>query len=110
MPVLLGAYNTFVQWLEAHLFACPFKKYLHVECIGCGLQRSVILLLKGDLPGSLRMYPATIPMIAMVVFLCLHLKYGFRHGATVIKYLQLGIAILIAVFYIYKIVNHKIAD
>jgi len=92
------------------MLSCPSKKYLHIECPGCGLQRSFLLLLKGDLQASFIMYPATMPLMALVVFVCLHLKYQFRNGATVIKYLQLGIAIMIAVFYIYKFVNHKITD
>jgi hypothetical protein len=109
MPViLLGAYNSILHWMEANMLSCPFKKYLHIDCPGCGLQRSFLLLLKGNLIGSLQMYPATIPLIGLVVFLTLHLKYEFRTGATVIKYLYLSIAILIAAFYIYKIVNHKI--
>lgn len=106
----MAAYNGFLQWLGTHMLSCPSKKYLHLECPGCGLQRSFLLLLKGDLPASLAMYPATIPLMALLIFVGLHLKYQFRSGATVIKYLQLGIAIVILVFYIYKIVNHKITD
>ncbi|MBS1563195.1 MAG: DUF2752 domain-containing protein [Bacteroidetes bacterium] len=106
----MAAYQDFLHWLQANMLACPSKKYLHLECPGCGLQRSVLLLLKGDLPASFRMYPAAIPLMALAVFLALHIKYQFRNGATVIKYLQAGIAIIIVVFYIYKIVNHKIAD
>ena len=108
MAVFLGAYHSFLQWLEANMLSCPSKKYFHIECPGCGLQRSFLLLLKGDLLSSLRMYPATIPIVAMLVFVVLHLKYRFEHGAGILKYLFLGIAILIVVFYIYKIVHHQI--
>ena len=108
MAVLLGAYNIFLQWLEANMLSCPSKKYLHIDCPGCGMQRSFLLLLKGDLLASLQMYPATIPILGLLAYVVLHLKYQFRNGAAIIKYLYLAIAILIAVFYIYKIVNHKI--
>ncbi|HEY4151046.1 MAG TPA: DUF2752 domain-containing protein, partial [Chitinophagaceae bacterium] len=81
MAVLLGAYNTFLQWLEANMLSCPSKKYLHIECPGCGLQRSFLLLLKGNLLASFQMYPATIPILAMLTFVALHLKYRFQHGA-----------------------------
>ena len=90
------------------MFSCPSKKYLHLECPGCGFQRSFISLLKGDISESLLMYPATIPILIMVVFLLLHLRYNFTNGATVIKYLQLLIAIVIMVFYIYKLIHFKI--
>lgn len=64
--------------------------------------------MKGDLAASFQLYPATIPILFMFGFTILHLKFGFRQGAQVIKYSQAGIAIVIAIFYIYKIVNHKI--
>jgi len=102
------SYNGFVQWLQDNMLSCPSKKFLHLECPGCGLQRSCIALLKGDLQNSLQLYPATIPLLFLLGFTMLHLKYKFLHGATAIKYLQGGVAFVILVFYIYKIVNHKI--
>ncbi len=94
--------------MEEHLLSCPFKKYLHIDCPGCGFQRSFIALLNGDLQTSLSLYPATIPILIMILFTALHLKYKYLHGATLIKYLQLIIAIVIVVFYIYKIIHLKI--
>jgi Protein of unknown function (DUF2752) len=109
MPLmLLSAYTDTIQWIGQHLFACPSKKYLHIECPGCGFQRSVIYLLDGRLMDSLRLYPATIPLLSLLIFTCIHLKYKFLHGAMIIKYLQFSVAIMILVFYIYKILNHKI--
>jgi Protein of unknown function (DUF2752) len=108
IPLLFSVYSNFTHWLEANMLTCPSKKYLHIECPGCGLQRGFIALLQGDIPASLRVYPATIPLLLLFSFTLLHLKYEFRQGATVIKCLQWGIAIIIVVFYIYKIVNHKI--
>jgi len=108
MPVTPGTYATFLQWLEAHMLACPFKKYFHMECLGCGLQRSILLLLKGDVAGSIRMYPATLPILATLAFLLLHLWFRFRHGAAIIKCMQLFVAIVITGFYIYKIIQQQI--
>ncbi|MBS1917018.1 MAG: DUF2752 domain-containing protein [Bacteroidetes bacterium] len=90
------------------MLSCPSKKYLHIECPGCGFQRSAIALLKGDFYSSFILYPATIPILCMLGFTVLHLKYKFANGANVLKYLQISIAIVIVVFYIYKIINHKI--
>lgn len=105
---LISIYGDMLHWVEGHLLTCPSKKYLHLECPGCGLQRSLISLLKADLPTSFRLYPATIPLLAMVLFTVAHLKFKFSHGALIIKYLQLSAAVVILVFYIYKIVNHNI--
>jgi hypothetical protein len=108
MKLLLLSFRTFTDWIEGHLLSCPSKTYLHIECPGCGFQRSCLALLKGNIPASLTLYPATIPIVLLIFFTLFHLKYKFAHGAAIIKYLQAGIAIVIAVFYIYKIVNHKI--
>jgi len=105
---LLSLYNNFTHWLEANMLSCPSKKFLHIECPGCGLQRSFIALLKGNITNSFLLYPATLPILFMFGFTVLHLKYNFEKGAAVIKYSQIGIAIVIVVFYIYKIINHKI--
>ncbi len=97
-----------IQWLENHLISCPSRKYLHMECPGCGFQRSVLLLLQGEIRESVRMYPATLPILMLVVFSLLHLNMHFTRGALIIKYLYILVAIVILVFYIYKILNHKI--
>jgi hypothetical protein len=97
-----------VDWLERNMFTCPSKKFLHLECPGCGLQRSVIALFRGDIQTSLGLYPATIPLLVLLGFVALHLRFDFRNGATVIKYLYIGVAVIVFVFYIYKVLNHKL--
>lgn len=90
------------------MLSCPSQKYLHVQCPGCGLQRSIIALLNGELLNSFYLYPATIPILALLAFTAMHLKFKFTRGANIIIYMQITIAIVIAVFYIYKIIHHQI--
>jgi hypothetical protein len=106
--LLLSAWQGTVDWLERNMLTCPSRKWLHLECPGCGLQRSVIALFKGDVSASLQLYPATIPLFVLLGFFVLHLKYDFSNGAVITKYLQGCVALIILVFYIYKIVNHKL--
>ena len=101
-------YQQLIHWMQDHLLTCPSSKFLHIECPGRGFQRSVLALLQGHLHASLALYPATIPIMIMIVFTALHLKYNFLHGATCIKYLQVAIAVVILVFYIYKVIHLKI--
>ena len=79
-----------------------------MECPGCGMQRSLLALMRGELAASWSLYPATVPILLLMGFTLLHLTYRFQMGAGIIKYSYAVIAIVIAVFYIYKIVNHKI--
>ncbi|MDB5086861.1 MAG: hypothetical protein JWR09_855 [Mucilaginibacter sp.] len=59
----------FINWLQNHLIPCPFKYLTGIDCPGCGFQRSVIALIRGDLYKSLALYPATIPLILLSVYL-----------------------------------------
>jgi hypothetical protein len=96
------------EWLKVHLLTCPSKHFLRLDCPGCGLQRSFIALLEGDLSQSLRLYPATIPMLFTFVFTALHIKFNFRYGASVIKWSFILTVSIIVIFYIYKIFTHKL--
>jgi hypothetical protein len=60
-----------IKWVEDYLLTCPSKHFFHVDCPGCGLQRSVLALFEGDLVKSFQLYPATIPIFFLFYF------YGF---------------------------------
>lgn len=98
----------FLDWLNGHLFTCPFKSYFGLDCPGCGLQRSLIALLKGDLLASFKFYPATIPLIALIIFTLVHLKFDFKFGAALIKISFFAVAVIVLINYIYKIYNHQL--
>lgn len=92
-----------VDWLEEHLMACPYKKYFNIDCMGCGMQRSFIELLKGNLVESFMLYPALLPLIAMILFLPLHLVFKFKNGASVLKYFFIFNISIVVIGYIIKI-------
>ena len=108
MLFILNTYLGGIDWLEKHLLACPSKKYLHMECPGCGMQRSGIALLKGEFVQSLFLYPALIPMMILCIYTALHLKYKFSNGPRNIFIIQLGSVTIIVLHYIYKFLNHQI--
>jgi hypothetical protein len=99
-----------LEWLKQHLLVCPSKYFLRIDCPGCGLQRSLIALAKGDVLASLSLYPATLPMIMLLVYTGLHLKMDFRYGASVIKWGFIGCTAIVLIFYIYKIFTHKLIE
>lgn len=78
-----------------------------MDCPGCGLQRSLIALLKGDLQASFQLYPATVPMILMFAYMAAHLLFKFRNGARNLTFLFLFCAGIILVNYIYKVITYQ---
>lgn len=62
-----------INWLEQHLFPCFFKSHFGMECPGCGMQRSLIALLKGDLFASIHYHAALIPFLLTILLLVIQL-------------------------------------
>jgi len=88
---------------KSGLFQCPFHALTNFDCPGCGLQRSIIFLFRGEVIESVRMYWASIPILLMYVYGFLFLKYRYRNGLRNLIYFFCFNAVLIACNYIYKI-------
>lgn len=101
-------YQQFINWLQAHMLVCPSVKYFHIECPGCGMQRSAIALLTGDFSNSFTLYPALIPLILLTTFAILHIIFNFIKGAKTIIILQAIVTSVVVAHYIYKIIHHQI--
>lgn len=98
---------TLANWLQQHMFACPSKKLLYIDCPGCGFQRSLIALIRGDILSCWSFYPPTLFIIPTLLFLILHLCFHLKHGAFILKCLYIVSAIVITANYTYKITtNH----
>lgn len=74
-----------IEWLEEHMMSCFYVKYFGVHCPGCGSQRALILLLKGEFWASIKMYPPLIPTILLLAFMILHMFMRFENGGTILK-------------------------
>ena len=90
--------------LEEYMFSCPWKKYFNMECLGCGLQRSLLLVLKGNFIEAFKMYPAIYTLILMFIFLVLHLRFNFVKGHKIILVLFTLNIIIIVSSYIFKLI------
>ncbi|HEY9083302.1 MAG TPA: DUF2752 domain-containing protein [Vicingaceae bacterium] len=94
-----------INWLENNLLACPYKKYFDIDCMGCGMQRAFIALLKGDFVESFLFYPPLFSMIIMLLLLPLHLIFKFKHGAVWLKYLFIFNIAVVIINFIVKIIH-----
>ena len=74
-----------------------------MDCMGCGMQRAIILLLKGEFAASFKMYPALFTLIFMFIYLGFHLIFNFKKGHLVLRYLFIINVIIILVNYLIKI-------
>jgi Protein of unknown function (DUF2752) len=96
-----------ISWLEKHQLPCLFKQLTHIDCPGCGMQRSLLLLLNGEVLSSFKMYPALVPIMLLFGFLVLHLIFKIRNGTIILKYSYIFCAGIIMLSYIYKLIITK---
>jgi hypothetical protein len=86
------------------MLPCPVKQTIGFNCPGCGMQRAIIELLQGNIIESFQSYPALLPLIAMFIFLALHLKFDYKHGALILKIAFIINAIIISLNYILNLI------
>ena len=85
---------------------CSFHEHTQLACPGCGLQRALIALLKGELIESILLFPALIPLLVMFSFLGMHLVFKLRHGALALKIMYIANVSIILVNLIIKLIIH----
>jgi len=91
-----------ISFLEKNMLSCQWKEEFNVECSGCGMQRSIIHILKGEFIEAFYLYPAIYTLIAMFALLVLHLKFNFKKGSSILLYLFIVNVIIIFTNFILK--------
>lgn len=91
-----------LQALSDYLIPCPIKESTGFDCPGCGMQRSFLALVQGDLPGSLALHPALIPFIITWVLLFLHLRYKFTHGS---RWILVSFSVTVGIMFVNFIIK-----
>lgn len=81
---------------EDYMLPCLNKKILGFDCMGCGIQRSVVLIFKGDFIGAFKMYPAIYTLILLLSYIILNYFKKFKNGTKIITILAiLNVAIIL---------------
>jgi hypothetical protein len=76
-----------------------------LDCPGCGMQRSFLALLRGDLAESFSLYPALLPILLTFILLLLHLKFQFKKGAMIVMYSFIGATAIVIISFIIKVAH-----
>lgn len=94
----------FLVNVEDYMLPCFSKKYLGIDCFGCGLQRSLSLIIRGEFWEAFQMYPAIYTIILFFFLISIKMFYKFRHAQKVINILGIvNVLIIIIGFFIKKI-------
>ncbi len=89
---------------EDYMLPCLNKKLFGFECMGCGLQRSVFLILRGEFTEAFYMYPAIYTIIPLGIVIFLNFLFKIRNANKIINILAIAsVATIIISFAIKKI-------
>ncbi|MDO5971835.1 DUF2752 domain-containing protein [Flavivirga aquimarina] len=94
-----------MQTVDDYMLPCLNKKLLGIECMGCGLQRSIVLIFKGQFADAFYMYPAVYSLIILFVCIGINIFFKFKHSNRIIGALAIITIAIIIISYIIKIIN-----
>jgi hypothetical protein len=95
----------FIPWLQQHLLTCSFREHFGIDCPGCGFQRALLELFKGNISMSIHSFPAALPWIATIGLTGVHLLFPMKDGAALVKYSFLITAGIMIFSYILKLTS-----
>jgi hypothetical protein len=88
-----------VSFFENNMLTCSIKGLTGLECPGCGMQRALVSLLRGNLSESIMHHPALIPLIFTIAFTALHLCFNFKNGARhIVVFYCISVSLMIVNF------------
>lgn len=90
--------------IENYMLPCFTKKIFGIDCPGCGIQRSLLFLAKGDFMAAFEMYPAIYPILALLGFMIYDSFVSVAHGQKIINGLLVIVVAFIVISYILKFI------
>ncbi|WP_339339835.1 DUF2752 domain-containing protein [Croceitalea sp. MTPC6] len=87
------------------MLPCLNKQLFGIDCPGCGLQRSVLLLFKGEFVAAFQMYPAIYTLFLLLIFLGSNLIFKFKNAFPIKVGLLIANVVIIVISYILKMNN-----
>lgn len=88
--------------MEEYMLPCFSKKYLNMNCFGCGAQRATAFLIRGDFVEAFKMFPAIYTLMLLGIFLAINYFYKVKYGEQIKVILVIINILLILANYLLK--------
>lgn len=88
--------------IDQYMLPCLTKTFFGFECFGCGFQRSLVLIFKGQFVDAFWMYPAIYPILILGILILLSKFYRFKFLQKSIPFFGILSIIIIITNYTYK--------
>ena len=90
---------------DDYMIPCMNKTIFGLDCLGCGTQRALILISRGEFAEAFLMFPAIYTTILFFMILAFHFIDKSRNYHKIIIGLAITNAIIMIVSYFYKYSN-----
>lgn len=88
--------------MEEYMIPCMNKSIFGIDCMGCGMQRSILLLFNGEFIEAFKMFPALYTTIIFFVIIMLHFLDKSRNYLKLIIASALFNSVVLLIPYAYK--------
>jgi Protein of unknown function (DUF2752) len=88
--------------MEKYMLPCMFKKMFGVDCIGCGIQRSINFILHGEFEKAFFIFPAIYTTILFFLSIALFVIDKKHNYQKIVISLAIVNALIMIVSYVYK--------
>ncbi|MFA5557098.1 MAG: DUF2752 domain-containing protein [Flavobacteriaceae bacterium] len=92
--------------MEEYMLPCMNRKLFGIDCMGCGIQRSIALIFEGKFADAFYMYPAIYPLMLFFVFVVLNFIDKSRSYHKLIITTGIITALAMVVSYFYKVIYY----
>lgn len=86
--------------LEAYMWTCPSKKYLGIECFGCGAQRALVLLLEGEFAAAFQLFPAIYTLVVLFVVFIINIFSKKNYTRAILVMIAVNLAVIIISYFL----------
>lgn len=91
---------------EDFMLPCMNKSLFGIECFGCGTQRALLLVCKGEFVKAFYTFPAIYTTILFFIIVGLHFLDKSRNYNKIIIFLAITNAVIMIYSYFYKLTNY----
>jgi hypothetical protein len=88
--------------IEDFMLTCPSKKFLGIECFGCGTQRAIVMVFEGRFADAFHMFPAVYTLLLFFATVLLNFVDRKRNYGNILIFLAIVNAVIMVISYFYK--------
>ncbi|MFP3592701.1 DUF2752 domain-containing protein [Chryseobacterium sp. SIMBA_038] len=88
--------------IEDFMLSCPSKKFLGIECFGCGAQRAIVMVFEGRFSDAFHMFPAVYTLLIFLFTVAISFIDKKRNYGNVLIIMAIINSIIMVIAYFYK--------